>query len=60
MSAPLPPPRLDGFMIIDTTPAMFWANFARHHPSAQDDEGSAAMWCAKNAVACWNGGELGW
>lgn len=56
----MPPPPLDGTTIIDATPAFYWANIVRHHPSAYNAEGQAALWCAKNAVAHWHGGELGW
>ena len=54
------PPPLDATTVIDATPAFFWANVVRHHPSAHNAEGKAALWCARNVVANWHGGELGW
>lgn len=55
----LPQP-LDDITVVDTTTAFYWANVVRHHPSAHNAEGKAALWCAKNAVEYWHGGELGW
>lgn len=55
----LPQP-LDDITVVDATPAWFWANIVRYHPSAYNAEGEAALWCAKNAVLNLHGGPLGW